>query len=159
MNVAAKVHVEDWTPRAVKAEMILAFEVLFDTTGPVGPDWFKNNWPEYRVEFADEVSQRAQGTHKQTTRVRVQRSARQISIMEAVLLGSKGRPNWGAYCRDQPAALRALVAWCFWEINGRHTEVECQRRGWAYSTFRRRRDMAAEIIAAKLNASGAREWC
>lgn len=41
---------------------------------------------------------------------------------------------------------------------GRHTEVECERRGLAYSTFRRRRDLAAGMIAGSLNAAGIPEW-
>jgi hypothetical protein len=147
-----------WTDKLVKAEMVRAFAVLEDTTGKVGPDWFKNNWPEYRVEFADEVAQVAQGTQKTVTRVRVQRTARDISAMERVLLGHRNQPNWGSYVLDQPAAFRALVAWCFWEIRGRHTEVECQRRGWAYSTFRKRRDKAAAVIAARLNAQEIPVW-
>ncbi|PWJ79785.1 hypothetical protein C7441_11462 [Pseudaminobacter salicylatoxidans] len=147
-----------WTSRAVKEEMIRAFEVLFETTGPVGPDWFKNSWPEYRVSFEDEVGQHAQGTQKKATRVRVQRTAREISSMEKVLLGIGGQPSWGSYLRDQPGLLRTLVAWCFWEIKGRHTEAECQRRGWAYSTFRRRRDNAAARIAEKLNETGVEVW-
>lgn len=152
-----------WDPTLVKNAMVHAFEVLFDTTGQVGPDWFKNNWPEYRVSFEDEVGQIAQGTERQIERVRVQRTAREITIMEKVLIGSKGPdgqklPNWGKYVEDAPAARRALVTWCFWEIRGRHTEVECERRGWAYSTFRRRRDDAAKKIASRLNQEGIKAW-
>ncbi len=140
-----------WTPKTVKEEMVRAFEVLLDTTGKVGPDWFKSNWPEYRTEFGDEVGQVAQGTQRRIERVRVQRTAREISAMERVLLGVGGQPSWNRLVIGQPAALRALVTWCFWEIFGRHTEVECERRGWAYSTFRRRRDVAAATIANALN--------
>jgi hypothetical protein len=147
-----------WTPKRVKEEMVRAFKVLDDTAGQIGPDWFKNNWPEYRVEFADEVGQHAQGTARTVTRVRVQHTARDISAMERVLLGHRSQPNWGAYVRSRPAALRTLVIWCFWELRGRHTEVECQKRGLAYSTFRKRRDEAAGIIADSLNASGIEEW-
>ncbi|TIR23997.1 MAG: hypothetical protein E5X34_13155 [Mesorhizobium sp.] len=147
-----------WTPTLVKNAMVHAFEVLLDTTGQVGPDWFKNNWPEYRVEFSDEVAQRSEGTVRTITRVRVQRTAREISQMETVLIGHRGFPNWGMYVSDEPAAKRALVTWCFWEIRGCHTEVECQRRGWAYSTFRRRRDKAAQTIAQRLNHTGIDSW-
>ncbi|RWM29433.1 hypothetical protein [Mesorhizobium sp.] len=147
-----------WTPTLVKNAMVHAFEVLLDTTGQVGPDWFKNNWPEYRVEFSDEVGQHNQGTAKTVTRVRMQRTAREISQMEKVLIGHRGLPNWGRYVESEPAARRALVTWCFWEIRGRHTEVECQRRGWAYSTFRRRRDSAARLIADNLNRQGVPAW-
>lgn len=147
-----------WTPTLVKNAMVHAFEVLLDTTGQVGPDWFKNNWPEYRVEFSDEVNQHQEGTARTVTRVRVQRTARDISRMEKVLIGSNNLPNWGRYCESEPAARRALVTWCFWEIRGRHTEVECQRRGWAYSSFRRRRDNAANRIAEELNAAGVPSW-
>lgn len=37
-------------------------------------------------------------------------------------------------------------------------EIECERRGWAYSTFRRRRDDAANAIAKALIGDGARAW-
>lgn len=152
-----------WTAKMVKDAMVHAFEVLIETTGQVGPDWFKNNWPEYRVEFQDEVGQHQQGTARQQGRVRVQRSAREISRMEMVLLGGKARdgqpvPNWGLHLNHLPAARRALVTWCFWEIFNRHTEVECERRGWAYSTFRRRRDQGAAEIAARLNQQGVDAW-
>ncbi|RWC91674.1 MAG: hypothetical protein EOS72_03190 [Mesorhizobium sp.] len=147
-----------WTPTLVKNAMVHAFEVLLDTTGQVGPDWFKNNWPEYKVEFADEVGQHQEGTARTVTRVRVQRTAREISQMETVLIGHRGMSNWGRYVEGQPAARRALVTWCFWEIRGRHTEVECERRGWAYSTFRRRRDNAAKAIATRLNKDGVKAW-
>jgi hypothetical protein len=103
-----------WTPKRVKEEMVRAFKVLDDTAGQIGPDWFKNNWPEYRVEFADEVGQHSQGTARTVTRVRVQHTARDISAMERVLLGHRSQPNWGAYVRSRPAALRTLVIWCFW---------------------------------------------
>lgn len=148
----------EWTPKLVKDAMVHAFEVLLDTSGQIGPDWFKNNWPEYRVSFEDEVGQIAQGTEKKTARVRVQRTAREITAMEKVLLGHRDQRNWGSYLHHMPAARRALVTWCFWEIRNRHTEVECERRGWAYSTFRRRRDDAAKTIAAKLNDAGVSAW-
>ena len=45
-----------------------------------------------------------------------------------------------------------------WEIRWRHIEVECQRRGWAYSTFRQRRDDAAKAIATRLNEEGVKAW-
>lgn len=147
-----------WTANLVKDEMIRAFQVLEDTTGRVGPDWFKNNWPEYRVEFADEVNQVSMGTNKTVTRVRIQRTAREISAMERVLLGHRHQPKWGAYILKEQAAMRSLVSWCFWEIRGRHAEAECRRRGWAYSTFRKRRDKAADIIAGSLNAAGIAVW-
>ena len=63
------------------AAMVHAFEVLLDTTGQVGPDWFKNNWPEYRVEFSDEVNQHQEGTAKTVTRVRVRRVMLGLSSM------------------------------------------------------------------------------
>ncbi|TIS37530.1 hypothetical protein [Mesorhizobium sp.] len=153
----------EWNQRLVKAEMVRAFEVLLDTTGAVGPDWFKNNWPEYRVTFADEVGQFEQGTQRTETRVRVQRTAKDITRMERVLIGGRNPaggsfPNWGSYVLHLPAARRALVTWCFWEIRGRHTEVECERRGWAYSTFRARRDNAAQTIARRLNQQGIATW-
>ncbi|BCM19195.1 hypothetical protein [Mesorhizobium sp. J8] len=147
-----------WTPTLVKNAMVHAFEVLLDTTGQVGPDWFKNNWPEYRVEFSDEVNQHQEGAARTVTRVRVQRTARDSSRMEKVLIGDRGMPNWGRYVEAEPAARRAPVTWCFWAIRGRHTEVECQRRGWAYSTFRRRRDKAAALISTRLNAAGVVPW-
>ncbi|UCI19293.1 hypothetical protein FJ970_30540 [Mesorhizobium sp. B2-1-8] len=78
--------------------------------------------------------------------------------MEKVLIGSNNLPNWGRFVESEPASRRALVTWCFWEIRGRHTEVECDRRGWAYSTFRRRRENAAKMIAEKLNAAVVPPW-
>jgi hypothetical protein len=37
----------EWTADIVKNEMVSAFEVLFDTTGRVGPRGHTSNWPEY----------------------------------------------------------------------------------------------------------------
>src|SRR3569832_2023224 len=121
-----------WTPTLVKAAMVHAFEVRLGTTRQVGPDWFKNDWPEHQVEFSDEASQHQDSTARTTSRVRVQRTVRHISRMDKVLIGDRGQPNWGRYVEGEPAASRALVTWCFWKFAARRTEVECNRCGWAY---------------------------
>jgi hypothetical protein len=92
----------EWTAAIVKVELKAAFEILFDTTGRVGPGGHKSNWPEYlqQVTQSDNAEQQLSGTNAVgRMRARVQRSAREISNMEKVLLGHKGKdgklhPAW-----------------------------------------------------------------
>lgn len=157
----------EWTAAIVKVELKAAFEVLFDTTGRVGPGGHKSNWPEYlqQVTQSDNAEQQLSGTNAVgRMRARVQRSAREISNMEKVLLGHKGKdgklhPAWPiGFLKDSDGMRRCLVSWCIWEVRGWHAKKECQRRGWSYTTFRRRRDRGAEIIAFNLNEAGIELW-
>jgi hypothetical protein len=157
----------EWTADIVKNEMVLAFEVLFDTTGRVGPRGHTSNWPEYlqQVTTSDNAEQQLAGTNSVgRMRARVQRSAREISNMEKVLLGHRNKdgrnlPAWPiGFLQDSDGMRRCLVSWCIWEVRGWHAKKECKRRGWSYTTFRRLRDRAAEIIAFRLNEEGVDLW-
>lgn len=152
-----------WTPEYVKAEMITAFEVLFYTTGGVGPRDHTSNWPEYlrQVTASDSAEQRLSGTNSVgRMKARIQRSARDISNMEKVLLGHRGKdgkehPAWVVgYLNGSDGMRRCLVASCIWKSRGLLAKKECRKRGWSYTTFRRSRDRAAEIIAFRLNEAG-----
>lgn len=156
-----------WTAGAVKAEMVLAFEVLFDTTGKVGPRGHTSNWPVYlrQVTASDSAEQQLAGANPDgRMRVRMRRSAREISNMEKVLLGHRNKagrdvPAWPVgFLQDSDGMRRCLIAWCIWEVRGCHAKKECQKRGWSYTTFRRRRDRGAEIIALRLNEAGVELW-
>ena len=153
-----------WTAKLVRYEMAKAYQVLFDTTGRIGPEELKSSWPDYRYSAADIAEQRLARTNGVgRMRAKVQRTAREISRMEIILAGctvnGAHRPAWAtAYLSDNKVLRRALVEWCMWELFGWDTERECRRRGWAYSTFRRRRDNAAQIVADRLNAAGVPTW-
>ncbi|WP_378952155.1 hypothetical protein [Mesorhizobium sp. ANAO-SY3R2] len=153
-----------WTSKLVRYEMAKAYQVLFDTTGGIGPDTIKSSWPDYRYSTADIAEQRIAKTNgKGRMRAKVPRTAREIYRMEIILAGATvnglHRPAWAtAYLNGDKALRRALVEWCMWELYGWDTEAECRRRGWAYSTFRSRRDKAAGIIADALNTAGVPTW-
>jgi len=157
----------EWTAEFVKNEMASAFAVLFDTTGRVGPRGHTSNWPEYlqQITTSDNAEQQLAGTNTVgRMRARVQRSAREISNMEKVLLGHRSKdgrhlPAWPiGFLQDSDGMRRCLIASCIWKSRGLLAKKECKRRGWSYTTFRRRRDRAAEIIAFRLNEAQIEVW-
>lgn len=158
---------DEWSAALVKLTMITAFEVLYDTTGRVGPKGPGGNWPEYRYNQSDKADQILAGTNSVgRMRARIPRNSREIAIMEHVLLGFKN-PN-GSLCKNWMAEFlsdkrgyqnclgvhvtetaRAITQNRKFKAKG-----HCRRIGLAYSTYRRRRDDGAQIIAGKLNLMG-----
>lgn len=155
---------ELWTPEAVIAELVFAFDVLADTGGSFGPKGFASLWPEYAVESADLWEQLRSGSNKVgRMRVRLQRRASEISRAERVLYGSRlpdGRNvrGWIAeYLADQGGARRCLMAHLIGTVQaeraGRAFKAShwCRRHGVCESTYRSRRNRGAEIVAFWLN--------
>lgn len=160
-----------WTPEAVIAELILAFEVLADTGGSIGPKGFASLWPEYKIESADLWEQMRSGSNTVgRMNVRRQYRASEISRAERVLYGTKlpnGREikGWIAeFLNKQGGARRCLMAHVLGTIqadrHGRTFKASqwCRRHRVAESTFRSRRDRGAAIIAVKLNEARNSNW-
>lgn len=161
----------EWTPELVKAALVDAFEIDYDTGGRVGPKMYGSAMPEYLVDSKDLWWQRESGSNKVgRMRAKVQRRSVEISRMEIVLLGHRDRngrdlPNWlGGYLRDMDGPRNCLEAHAvnsaFWNIRGKQFDAKrfCKRVGWSYWTFRSRRDRGAAIIAHHLNELGLQPW-
>lgn len=161
----------EWTGPRVKQELVAAFECSYDVMGHVAPAQFGNSWPSYIVEETDLWHQRLSGTNTiGRMRARIQRKAREVSSMTAVLVGMKlpgGRqtkPWLAEFLRPASWEFRCLERFAI-------DKAECNLRDVRYSmqksadrarcpknTFKSRVDRAAEMIAAKLNEMGVRAW-
>lgn len=140
-----------WTADEVKAELADAFRVLFavpvqDRGCASGSGW----WPELIFD-ADEVDAQRQQAIADGVRPRIRPTPRQIRRMELVLLGDKQHSGWvKRFMQDAPALRRVLVASSLWAASDYAYTAGCRRRGWAYSTFKRNRDRAAQFLADRL---------
>lgn len=154
----------EWDGAMVKRALINAFETMYATSSRVAPNGYGSSMPEYRVDAADLWEQRRAETNSVGRMgARIQRTAREVSQMEIVLLGhtrnGKHIENWlSGFLADNDGMRNCLVAWAEWEVFNRKDKVECRNRGWAYSTFRSRRDRGAEVIAHHLNRLGIEPW-
>lgn len=162
---------EQWTKELVKAALVDAFEVDYDTGGRVGPKMYGTAMPDYLVDSKDLWWQRESGSNTVgRMRAKIQRRSVEITRMEIVLLGHRDpqagdRPNWlGGLLQGLDGPRRCLEAHAvnsaFWSLRGKSFDAKrfCRRVGWSYSTYRSRRDRGAEIIAFKLNEIGLRPW-
>lgn len=144
----------EWTAKDVKFELVKAFRVL--SVVPVrdqDPGSGAGFWPKIYYDRDEIKEQQArETTENKRIRSRHQYSPRDIKRMEAILLGDKGRKGWLAeFLSSQPGAKRCLTRWAIWTAQDRNLKHECFIRGLAYSTFRRKRDLAAEMLAEALN--------
>ena len=138
-----------WTAADVKWELLHAFRVLFDMPGGGGGS--SGFWPTMYPDPED-LEDIAARERFEMRRVKAHHSPRDIKRMEAILLGDDRGPAWlPRFLKDYPAARRCLAKWAIWRASDRIVKDECRLRGLAYSTFRKKRDQAAEIIAAALN--------
>jgi hypothetical protein len=143
-----------WTAKDVKFELVKAFRVL--SVVPVrDPDPRAGSfWPKIyhdRDELKEQAKQAT--TENRPIRSRHNFSPRDIKRMESVLLGEGSRKGWLAeYLQDHPGAKRCLTRWAIWTAQDRNLKHELFIRGLAYSTFRRKRDQAAQLLADALNA-------
>lgn len=161
----------EWTKDLVKAALVDAFEIDYDTGGRVGPKMFGSAMPDYLADSKDIWWQRESGSNKVgRMRAKVQRRSIEISRMEIILLGhddNKGghMPNWlGGFLMGLDGPRNCLEAHAvnsaFWNLKGKDFDAKrfCKRVGWSYWTYRSRRDRGAEIIALKLNEAGIGVW-
>lgn len=150
-----------WTPQAVLPYLTEAFRTDRATGGRIGPALMKAAWPDHAVEQADFVEQTIAKTLRKS-KVRLGASIEQINRMEAVLgcrMPAHPSDNWlaGPLLR-YPDHRERLVAWIFADLRGVGAAELCRQRGWSYATFKRLRAFAAQIIADRLNRTGAETW-
>jgi hypothetical protein len=146
----------EWRPEDVKTELVRAFRVLFSVT--VRDSYYTAGggfWPSYLYE-ADEVDEARRQAVTENRRLKARNSftPRDIRRMEAILLGEGRRKGWLVeFLHGNPAAKRCLARWAIWSAQYRNIKHECRQRSWAYSTFRKRRDLGAALLAEALNAA------
>lgn len=147
-----------WTAKDVKFELVKAYRVLASV--PARDSFYMAGggfWPAHTYEAEEIEAQREQeiADNRSLKPVRGQYTPRDIKRMEQVLLGEGGRKGWLVeFVKDQSAAKRCLTRWAIWVSQDRNVRSECICKGWAYSTFRRRRDQGAQALADALNAAG-----
>ncbi len=160
-----------WTGDRVKAELVAAFEVLFDTSGPVGPGGHGSNWPSYVYEAREIWEMRREGTNTVgRMRARIQRRAKEVTASDNVLYGMRLKngieiKGWiPQFLEKQGGARRCLLAHVFGTVEANRFDrkfkvsVWCRRHGVSESTFRSRRDRGAEMVAFGLNEFGVPVW-
>lgn len=146
-----------WTADDVKFELSRAYRVLFSL--PVRDSFStsgKGYWPHHTYE-AEEIDeqQKMERTENRPIRGRPHFSPRDIRRAEAILLGEGEAKGWLVqFLNDKPAMKRCLASWAIWHARDRNVKFECRVKGWAYSTFRKRRDQGAEALAEALNRAG-----
>ena len=146
-----------WTSNMVKTELVKAFRVL--RAAPARDSYrlgMGSFWPTIRLD-KEEIAEQQMLARRELSppRPRERFSPQDIKRMETVLIGDGSRKGWLAeYLGDNPGAKRCLSNWAIWESQGRNAKEECRRRKLAYSTFRRKRDQAAQALADALNIAG-----
>lgn len=146
-----------WTPDDVKFELSRAYRVLFSL--PVHDNFNQSGrgyWPHHTYE-ADEIKEQqdVEKTENRPLRARQSFSPRDIRRAETILLGDGRVKGWLVEFLDgNPAMKRCLARWAIWHAQDRNVKFECKVKGWAYSTFRRRRDQGAQALAEALNQAG-----
>lgn len=143
----------EWTSQDVKRELAQAFRVLFSVPVRDAPlSTGAGFWPDHTYERDEVDEQRRQAITENRPRLKVRYGPRDIQKMETILLGTHGEKAWLVrFLSDQPGARRCLTRWAIWSAQDRNVKRECRLRGWAYSTFRRRRDQGAQLLADALN--------
>jgi len=145
-----------WTSAHVKTALADAFRTLFAL--PIvdqGPSSGQGFWPS-ALYTAEEVDEMRKEFIANGGRSRFTPSAKDISRMEFILLGRRSHTGWlHRFLADDAGAKRCLAHWAMWTASERKHKPACRYKGWAYSTFRRRAERGAEILAGKLNALGA----
>lgn len=156
-----------WTPDAVKAALINAFEVDEATGGRWKPKSDGNAVPVFLTPETSEAE--ASDDDAEPFQMKRVYSAAKITQMEIVLLGHErgGRrfPMWlGGFMHGQDGPRNCLEAYAmqtaYWGRRGKKFNEKkfCRRIGWNYQTYVSRRDRGAEILAYKLNAAGIECW-
>lgn len=174
----------DWTASTVKTALIEAFAINHLIGGRIGPKEFGscmpdpgNDWKDVLIaEKLDEQSEEFGGTRgerfaelKKEKSIAIARrrliSPAQVSQMETILLGRGKHRAWlSGYLRDQIQPRACIEAYTMGtavlELRGRELKENrmCKRHGWAYSTYRTRRDRAADLVAFRLNDDGIGAW-
>lgn len=146
-----------WTPDDVKYELARAYRVLFSLpVRDASPSSGQGYWPHHTYEAEEIAEQQAmEKTENRPIRARPHFSPRDIRRAEAILLGEGDAKGWLVqFLSDRPAMKRCLASWAIWHARDRNAKLECKVKGWAYSTFRRRRDQGAQALADALNAAG-----
>ena len=143
-----------WEAKDVKFELVKAFRVLSvvqvrDSFNLSGGGF----WPKIYYDRDEVKEQQAVATFENKRIVsRHSFTPRDIKRMETILLGQGARKGWLVeFLSDNPGAKRCLTRWAIWSSQDRNVKHECRLRGWAYSTFRRKRDQAAQALADALN--------
>jgi len=175
-----------WTGSSVKLALIEAFAINAITGGRIGPKQYGSAMPEYvmtevdlfvmeREDLQDEEHGGTSGVHfgkmKAAHRSKVirrrQLSAQQISNMETVLLGRGKHKAWLSGYLNEKAQFQprqCIEAYSLqtarFELVGKEFKENrfCKKVGWSYSTYRSRRDRAADIVSFRLNDDGVQAW-
>lgn len=175
-----------WTGTTVKMALIEAFAINSITGGRIGPKEYGSAMPDTwlspvdlfvieREDLQDEEHGGTRGQHfermKSAQRGKIIRkrqiSAQQVSQMETVLLGrGKHKPWLSGYLNDrnQFQPRQCIEAYSVqsarFELVGREFKENrfCKKVGWSYSTYRSRRDRAADIVSFRLNDDGVMAW-
>jgi len=131
-----------WTPDHVGARIVDAIRIercLPPVRGPKPPG---NHWREVvnggidQTDFADVPWNR-----------RGPASAAEIRQMEIAF-------GWLMLLRHHDAGLAVVtINWAFTVVSGRTVRDLCQRKGWAFGTFYRKRNIALKFFADYLNAT------
>ena len=152
-----------WTANMVLARIVEAYEVQADTEGRVGPKAMASAWPEYRSDFLsikEEIDKLNEGNYVQgRNRVRIQRTSRQISQMERILIGVKQQDKtwtqpWVYRLRGYRDFHRAVMCHAMWKMHGISIAKGCKSRRISVRTFADHRKKGTEIIAKVLNDQG-----
>lgn len=163
IDMHRKHEIREWDAKMVIARMIDAYKVLYDTTGRSGPAMYGAAWPEYQLSAVDKAEQQLAGTNSiGRMRARVQRNSRDCQRMDHVLIGFKSkygehRPWISEFLINKPGIRRCFEAHIIGQTEcdlrniSFNAKKMCIRKGWAYSTFRARRNDGAQIIAGGLN--------
>lgn len=175
-----------WTANTVKLALVEAFAINSITGGRIGPKEYGTAMPDVfltdvdlfvmeREDLQDEEHGGTNGAHfakmKSAQRGKIIRkrqiSAQQVSQMETVLLGrGKHKPWLSGYLNDlnQFQPRQCIEAYSVqsarFELVGKEFKENrfCKRVGWSYSTYRSRRDRAADIVSFRLNDDGVNAW-
>jgi hypothetical protein len=144
-----------WDAKQVKFQLAQAYRVL--QTAPLRGDYRLGGggfWPQVYYT-RDEIKEQQRMLYGQAAKRSNKRyGPREIKIMESVLCGQGDRKGWLAeWLADKPGAQRCLAQWAIWCAQDRNIKHECIIKGWAYSTFRRKRDQAAKLLADRLTAA------
>jgi hypothetical protein len=144
-----------WDAKSVQFHLKQAYRVLQATQ--VRGDYRLDSggyWPEH-LYSKDDIAGQQRMNYARAAKVATKRySPRDIQIMETVLIGQGGRKGWLVeFLKNKPGASRCLAHWAIWASQGRSIKHECIIHGFAYSTFRKKRDQAAQLLADALNAA------
>lgn len=152
---------ELWTPRLVKDALVDALIVERSLPARRGPGDLAAWWPDYALDYP----------RAEQNKVRRRPSAEDITHSDRFLFGvgnSKGWLNGPVMIyEEQRAALMRWALWvslgCQWKARDGVVEIEteeqfCKRIGADLSTFKRRKDFAAGVIARQANEEGVLVW-